>query len=496
MSTALHICYLCFYASITLKPPNTYQYHNMRWLRPQPRSPRITPRPRSSAHRESCDLLSEEVLISSSLENTNPLGPNDNGGILQEAIPRQHNPPPHWIDQLSMGDATLPDPDDLIQAIYAEEQLGWRRRGSPRPAAPGNHIDTPDHPPGDSLPNYTALPEPATLSSDNHAVESHSNVEDETIPREIYHDAPDAPNRFTLPPGCEEGAVASEEPGPSAFGDGPSSTKPSISFPASPPKKKARQFPLAIPKPSFNFIPKKSAGPPKPPSRSNSILPKLRGKTKSVEPSKPATEKRLRFSTDVQSSKPPTKSRRPFGRKKKDSSKKGSLASGEISPPKTTESSFVLPPFAEPTDIPAEPADAPGSVPKPKPHKPKNSHKTKKRIPLTRLSPTAVSPIPDQPYEHIPSPEEPDPHKKLRLNQYQKVKGGTQRFIRRWRKFTLRKTVLQIMLGRQLAGPVAANLKVLAGRKTVLEGGPGTGLWGIADGGLGERSLSGRAVGG
>lgn len=51
------------------------------------------------------------------------------------------------------------------------------------------------------------------------------------------------------------------------------------------------------------------------------------------------------------------------------------------------------------------------------------------------------------------------------------------------------------MLGRQLAGPVAANLKVLAGRKMVLEGGPGTGLWGIADGGLGERSLSGRAVG-
>ncbi|KFX94721.1 hypothetical protein V490_04214 [Pseudogymnoascus sp. VKM F-3557] len=470
----------------------------MRWLRPQPQSPRIPPRPRPSTHRGSCDLPSEELLVSGSLENTSPSSSNDNGGILQEAIPRQHNPPRYWIDQLSMGDATLPDPDDLIQAIYAEEQLGWRRRGSPDPAAPGDHLDTANHPPGDPLPNYMALPEPETLSSDQHAVEPRRNMEGETIPVETYHDTPDAPSRFTLPPGWEEGAVASDEPGPSALGDGPSSTKPSINSPAPPPKKKARQFPLAIPKPSFNFIPKKSAGSPKQPTRSNSILPKLRGKTKSDEPSNPATEKRLRFSTEVQSSKPPTKSRRPFGRKKKDGSKKGSLASGEISPVTTTEpeSSFVLPPFAEPTDIPAEPADAPGSVPKPKPHKPRNPLKNKKRIPLTRLSPTAVSPIPDQPYEHIPSPEEPDPHKKLRLNQYQKVKGGTQRFIRRWRKFTLRKTVLQIMLGRQLAGPVAANLKVLAGRKTVLEGGPGTGLWGIADGGLGERSLSGRAVGG
>ncbi|KFZ01763.1 hypothetical protein V500_00629 [Pseudogymnoascus sp. VKM F-4518 (FW-2643)] len=513
----------------------------MRWLSHRSHNPRTPSQPRSSAQRGSSDLLPEDSPISSNCENTNSSDPNDNGGILQEVIPREYNSPRRWTNQLAMGDATLPDPDDLIQAIYAEEELGWRSSATTQPAAPRDNLDILDHPPGEPLPNYSAastqhnpdihtgelartvmigagvsclglsnggesvanvaLPQTATIVSDQHVVEPHNDIEDDTTSAETYHDALDLPSHSTLRPNWQDSAVVDEDPGLSAFGDGASYLKPSISSPTAAPKKKARRFPLAIPKPSFNFIPKKSTDTPKQPTRSKSILPKLRGGTKSDGLSKPATTKQLRFSTEVHSSKPATKRRLPLGRKKAGSVKKSSLVgtrSGEISPLTTTEpeSSFVLPPFVEPTDIPTEPTDAPGSTPKPKPHKPSRSFfKPKKRIPLTRLSPTAVSPIPGQPYEHIPSPEEPNPHKKLRLGRLAKPKAGFQRGIRQWRKFTLRKSVLQIMLGRQLAGPVAANLKILAGRKTVLEGGPGTGLWGIADGGLGERSLSGRAVG-
>ncbi|OAF55846.1 hypothetical protein VC83_08018 [Pseudogymnoascus destructans] len=433
-----------------------------------------------------------------------------------ETIPRQYNPPRRWTNQPAVGDAILPDPDGLIQAIYAEEKLGWRSGTASQPVAPQVHLDILDHPPAELLPDYlaawmqrnpdihAALPEPATIGSDQHAFEPHSDLGDETTSADTYHDASDIPSHSKLRPSWQDGAIVSEDPGLSASVDGASYLKPSISSPvALPPKKKPRQFPLAIPKPSFNFIPKKSTDPPNQSARSKSTLPKLRGRTKSDETPKPATTKKLRFSSVVHSSTPPTKRRISLGRKKSDTSMKSSLAgprSGEISPLTTTkpETSFALAVFAEPTDIPTEPRDAPGSTPKPKHHKPSkfSSFKPKKRTPLTRLSPTAIAPVPGQPYEHIPSPEEPDPRKKLRLGRYEKVKAGTQRAVRQWRKFTLRKSVLQIMLGRRLAGPVAANLKVLAGRKMVLEGGPGTGLWGIADGGgLGERSLSGRAVG-
>ncbi|KAL5346867.1 hypothetical protein ACLOAV_008010 [Pseudogymnoascus australis] len=442
-----------------------------------------------------------------------------------------------------MGDATLSDTDDLTQAIYAEERLGWRNSAATQPAAPRDHLDTVDHPPGESLSDYWAtwtkynlnirasentitgigdakvsgldIPdegelmaraaprEPATTTSHQHAIEPHCDPEEGTIPAETYHDAPNVPTHSILHSSWHDGVGVLEDPGLSTSGDGPSYLKPRISSPAAPPKKKKpRQFPLAIPKPSFNFIPKTSTDSPKQLTRSKSILPKVRGRTKSNDPTKPATTKKLRFSTEVHSSTPPRKRRLPLGRKKTDTVKKRSLAgtrSGEIPPLTNTEpeSSFVLPAYVEPTDVPTEPRDAPGSTPKPKPHKPssRSFFKPNKRHPLTRLSPTTVSPIPGQPYEHIPSLEEPNPNKKLRLGRLAKPKAVFQRGIRQWRKFTLRKSVLQVMLGRQLAGPVAANLKVLAGRKTVLEGGPGTGLWGIADGGLGERSLSGRPVG-
>ncbi|OBT38724.1 hypothetical protein VE00_10764 [Pseudogymnoascus sp. WSF 3629] len=502
----------------------------MRWIPPRSRNPRTPSQPRSSVQRESSDLFPEDSPISSNWENISRSGPNDNGGILQETIPRQCNPPRRWNNQPAVGDATLPDPDGLIQAIYAEEKLGWRSGATVQSAAPQVHLDILDHPPGELLPDYLAAwmqhnrdihaGKPtetgitdaevshlatAIVASDQYVVEPHSDLEDETTSADTYHDASDIPGHSTLRPSRQDGAIVYEDWGLSASGDGASYLKPSISTPvALPPKKKPRQFPLAIPKPSFNFIPKKSTDPPNQSTRSKSTLPRLRGRTKSDELPKPATTKKLRFSSVVHSSStPPTKRRISLGRKKSDTSMKSSLAgprSGEISPLTTTEpeSSFALPVFAEPTDIPTEPRDAPGSTPKPKHHKPSkfSSFKPKKRTPLTRLSPTAIAPVPGQPYEHIPSPEEPDPRKKLRLGRYETVKAGSQRAVRQWRKFTLRKSVLQIMLGRQLAGPVAANLKVLAGRKTVLEGGPGTGLWGIADGGLGERSLSGRAVGG
>ncbi|KFZ20459.1 hypothetical protein V501_00121 [Pseudogymnoascus sp. VKM F-4519 (FW-2642)] len=499
----------------------------MRWIPPRSRNPRTPSLPRSSAQRESSDLFPEDSPISSNWENISRSGPNDNGSILQETIPRQCNPPRRWINQPAVGDATLSDPDGLIRAIYTEEKLGWRSGTTSQPAAPQVHLDILDHPSGELLPDYlvswmqhnqeiyageptrtgitdaeVSLPPPATMASNKHAVDPHSDLEDESTSAGTYHDASDIPNHSTLRPSWQDGPIVFEDPGLAASGDGASYLKPSISTPvALPPKKKPRQFPLAIPKPSFNFIPKKSTDPPNQSTRSKSTLPRLRGRTKSDETPKPATTKKLRFSSVVHSSTPPTRRRTSLGRKKSNASMKSSLAgplSGEISPLTTTEpeTSFALPVFAEPTDIPTEPRDAPGSTPKPKHHKPSkfSSLKPKKHTPLTRLSPTAISPVPGQPYEHIPSPEEPDPRKALR---YKKVKSGAQRAVRQWRKFTLRKSVLQIMLGRQLAGPVAANLKVLAGRKTVLEGGPGTGLWGIADGGgLGERSLSGRAVGG
>ncbi|KFY22708.1 hypothetical protein V493_06387 [Pseudogymnoascus sp. VKM F-4281 (FW-2241)] len=511
----------------------------MRWVPARPHNPRTPSQPRPSAQRGSSGLLPEDSQISSNWEDINSSGPNDNGSILQEAIPRQYNPPRRRSNQLAMGDATLSDPDDFVQAIYAEEELGWRSSATAQPAAPRDNLDILDHPPGVSLRNYLAswmkhnprihAGEPtqtgttnaegsgldssnereymtravfrwsAAVSSDQHAVETRI---DGTTLAETYYDAPEIPIHSTFRPGWMDNDVISEDPGLSALGDGALFLKPSISSPAAPPpKKKPRQFPLVIPKPSFNFIPKTSADTPEQPAKSKSVLPKLRGRTKS-EPIKPTITKKLRFSTEEPSTEPPAKRRLPLGRKKSDSVKKSSLSgtrSGEISPFTTTEpeSSFVLPPFIEPTDIPTEPRDAPGSTPKPKkPHKSPKKHffRPNKRIPLTRLSPTSVSPIPGQPYEYIPSPEEPNPHKKLGLDRLAKPKVVFQRGVRRWRKFTLRKRVLQIMLGRQLAGPVAANLKVLAGRKTVLGGGPGP-LWGIADTRLGERSLSGRAVG-
>ena len=128
----------------------------MRWLPPRSQNPRTPSQPRSSVQRGSSDFLPEDSHTSSDRENINPPGPNDNGGILQEAIPRQYNPSRRWINQLAMGDATLPDPDDFIQAIYAEEELGWRNSVTTQPAAPQDHLDILDHPPANYLPNYNA----------------------------------------------------------------------------------------------------------------------------------------------------------------------------------------------------------------------------------------------------------------------------------------------------------------------------------------------------
>ncbi|KFY05814.1 hypothetical protein V491_09007, partial [Pseudogymnoascus sp. VKM F-3775] len=385
----------------------TRPYYIMRWLPPRPHKPRTPPQLCSSARRGPRDLLPEDNHISSNWENISPADINDNGDILQEAIRSQHNAAPRRTNQLAMGDATIPDTDDFIQAICAEEELGWRIGVETEPTAPRNHLgilyhlsreslsnntvactqNNPDThnsepiqtaitatearglvlPDGQELPMMITLPEPAGIAPHQHAAETQGDLEDETTSTETYYDAPDLPSYLTLSQSWMDGVIV-EESGLSALGDGPSFLKPSISSPTAAPKKKPRQFPLAIPKPSFNFIPKESTDVPMRSTGSKPTLPKMGGKAKSDDPAKPATPKMLRFSTVVHSIKPPTKrriTRIPLGRKKSDGFKKSSLTgprSGEISPLTATEpeSSFVLPAFAEPTDIPAEPRDAPG----------------------------------------------------------------------------------------------------------------------------------------